>query len=134
MHKVELVFKPESKGSSYGFVCVRSTYHCTNDPILIVNFWKVSERVYRKDAEAYYPEIADGRAIALTRIDSAWYRFHREPMGKFIDVHIIGGGSTRSFCAEEIPIPPPRVRKGTAIQYRNGFWLKYSKREGWIMA
>lgn len=35
---------------------------------------------------------------------------------------------------EELDVPCPKVRKGTATRWYRGAWQKYSKREGWIPA
>lgn len=44
------------------------------------------------------------------------------------------GGSTRPIAFEQIPIPPPKVRKGVETRYRNGQWQKHLKNEGWVTA
>lgn len=67
------------------------------------------------------------------RASSGQYSAKVDGCGYWITLNLVNGGQTKSIRMDKLPIPAPKVRKGTETRYRNGQWEKYTAK-GWKVA
>lgn len=113
-----------------GWMCAVIGMPGFDEPMMVTNWWPI-ERVYPGEREVLdltgarcelYPE---GRVIFKmgTSPTALWGR----------ERHLADGGKTLPIHTENIPIPPPKVRKGIETRYHAGNWHKKLK-SGWTYA
>jgi hypothetical protein len=115
-----------------GRAYVRVTVALSTAPALFSTFWLLS----------LDPSIVEAEAPASSSIGDAAWRVSRYPFDPVYarTLNPDGSipdhpGSAVAAFTEETPIPAPRVRKGTPVRWSfDGFWEKYSARQGWIPA
>jgi hypothetical protein len=103
--------------SSRGEAYVREVRRLTNEPVALVFFHRVTQIRSRSG----FPEKPkDGDPVTYS--DGEWH-------SRYYSVR--AGGAAE--LSEEIPIPPPKVRRGVEVRYRDQHWEKLT-RKGWVPA
>jgi hypothetical protein len=99
------------------------------EPVLHVNYWPTG--VYAPEFKFNY-----GMELpcALKDLGNGCYQVTLEGYGQGPVARLTDGGATKSTKYEQIPIPCPKVRKGIQTRYEHGYWRKYLKSEGWVIA
>ena len=116
-------------------LCVKAVDVYSTEPKRVTWWWPIMTDVSKANAEIYalghklgpYNGTSDGR-----------YCYSYDPTlppGAHRTVfHLVNGGRTQAIKIEEETIPPPKVRKGVELRWKDGRWQKYLKREGWVNA
>jgi len=108
-----------------GWLCILSESSQYNQPVLTRAWYPILEctpgraeqdfgplgRQAKYDGDGRYSVPPDHRTYILTE-----------------------GGRTKPIAFETLPIPCPKVRKGTEMGYKSGAWRKYLKTQGWVLA
>lgn len=110
-----------------GWLTIREEDSWTDEPVKVITWWPICQdsRASLESMELLNKECTyEGGGVYSIRL--APYQYRRASLPQ--------GGSTLPIAVERVPIPPPKVRKGIEIRYRNGSWMKYLKTEGWVIA
>ena len=126
-----LVFLLNEGCTDYGTLCVRDEYNQYSEPKKQVLYWPVNREASRNAALTVFPEIETGAELHGR---DGCYSFYRG-MGSYSPtIRLENGGATKAIKVETLDVPPPKVRKGIEVRYRNGVWEKYLKTQGWVIA
>lgn len=117
-------------------IFIRDASRTYSAPEEHIFFWKVDPRCLCRADRAELPLPAhrngDGtytvRTVADLDRECSGYNAH-------FTVALINGGRTAATWIDIEPIPCPKVRKGIETRWSSrGYWEKYTKRDGWIVA
>lgn len=111
-----------------GWLCVKHRDTDFAHPEEYFLWWPVRQ-VPKADAEHLIGREAADQGTGYYCVRTADY-----PRGYLVDLPLLNGGQTRPIANETVPLPCPKVRKGTEVRYHNGRWEKYLKTKGWIAA
>jgi len=107
-----------------GTLCVVAAIADYNEPLVVSHYWPVCEMTTREYSEAGY----DTWTVSSNRGE-----FYATPPGwkhgKIVNLR--DGGRTKSIHTTTAPIDPPKVRKGTAIEYRDGHYHTRTSKGSW---
>lgn len=116
-------------------LCVKCVDVEWRDPKRVTWWWPIVPDISRTHAEVYalghklspYTGNSDGRYCYS-------YDSSLPPGAHRTVFQLINGGRTQAIKIEEETIPPPKVRKGVELRWKDGHWQKYLKRSGWVRA
>lgn len=128
-----VIVKRDGASGARGELWVRETYNHHEEPLKVSLYWKII-RAAGSSWNAMRPDEGD---IATYDRSGGWTT--RRPDGAQYDAgrssgHVwTGDGSEKAQVVEKEPLPPPKVRRGVEVRYRDGGWQKLLKK-GWVPA
>lgn len=114
-------------------LCVKVQDRDSSKPILRTWYWPIME-CSRYNAELY------ALGHELQESTSGIYAYAPDPNNTLsyaalrTRFALCDGGRTQAVRVESEPVPPPKVRAGIEVRWRDGCWWKYLKARGWVRA
>lgn len=113
-------------GEWRGELCVVEEDPSYNEPTMMILYWPTG--IQASDFRYSYGDELMGNLVQSAGTGGA-YSIIGVPR---LQVHLVHGGKTKAIHVETRKIPPPKVRKGTELRYKEGGWQKYLKTRGWV--
>lgn len=108
-----------------GWLCVVESSPAHDTPEMVASWWPCV-RCGENDRTAYV-----GAEVRPTGLAGEWRVWPAERLMLAVTLRAVDGGKTRPVRTDRTPIPQPKVRKGTDVEYRVGRWFKRSPKGTW---